>query len=111
MAATFCGKRSGMRAMCSPSTSFSCRVAITVAIPAVKPVVTGCGMNSTNRPSRAAPIPTSRRPAIRPAVSSPESPKRETIGARTTTKAAVGPVTWNFEPPVRAATEPATIAV
>ena len=110
-AATLSGKRSGMRATCRPSTSFSWRVAITVAMPAVKPVVTGCGMNSTSRPRRAAPIPTSRRPAMRPAVRSPERPKRDTIGPRTTTKAAVGPVTWNLDPPVSAATVPATIAV
>ena len=57
------------------------------------------------------PIATSSIPAMRPAVSSPERPKRDTIGARTTTKAAVGPVTWNFDPPVNAATVPATTAV
>ena len=100
-----------MRPTWSPRTSFSCSVAITVAMPAVKPVVTGWGMNSTRRPRRAAPIATSSIPAMRPAVSSPERPKRDTIGARTTTKAAVGPVTWNFDPPVNAATVPATTAV
>ena len=108
---TMFGKRSGMRPTWSPRTSFSCSVAITVAMPAVKPVVTGWGMNSTRRPRRAAPIATSSIPAMRPAVSSPERPKRDTIGARTTTKAAVGPVTWNFDPPVNAATVPATTAV
>ena len=36
---------------------------MTVAMPAVKPVVTGCGMNWISRPSRATPIATSRKPA------------------------------------------------
>ena len=38
-------------------------------------------------------------------------PKRETIGARITTKAAVGPVTWNREPPRSGTKSPATMAV
>jgi hypothetical protein len=46
-----------------------------------------------------------------PAVSSPARPCCAAIGARMTTKAAVGPVIWNFDPPVRAATAPPTIAV
>ena len=45
------GRLSGMWRPCSPSASFSCRTAITTAIPAVKPVVTGYGMNSIRRPS------------------------------------------------------------
>ena len=84
---------------------------MTVAIPAVKPVVTGCGMNWISRPSRATPIANRRTPANSPAVSSPASPSRDTMGARITTNAAVGPVTWNFEPPASAVTMPATIAV
>ena len=68
-----------------------CSVAITVAIPAVKPVVTGYGMNSMSSPRRATPIATSMTPAMIPAVSSPESPCLFTIGARMTTNAAVGP--------------------
>ena len=38
----------------------SCSVAITVAMPVVKPVVTGYGMNLMSVPSRQAPIATSR---------------------------------------------------
>ena len=89
----------------------TCSVAMTVAMPAVKPVVTGWGMNSMSRPRRIAPIATSRTPAMRPAVSSPERPYLVTIGARMTMNAAVGPVTWCFEPPSSATTKPATIAV
>ena len=110
-AATFSTKVSGMRATSRPRTSLTWRVAITVAMPAVKPVVTGYGMNWMKRPRRAAPIATRRTPAMRPAVRSPEMPWRVTIGARITTNAAVGPVTWNFEPPASAATVPAMIAV
>ena len=64
---------------------------MTVAIPVVKPVVTGYGMNWMRWPSRATPIATSSRPAMKPAVSSPESPYLVTMGARITTNAAVGP--------------------
>ena len=39
----------------SPRKSFTCDSAIVIAIPQVKPVVTGCGMNFTSVPSRAAP--------------------------------------------------------
>ncbi len=84
---------------------------MTTAIPAVNPVVTGCGMNSMKRPSRIAPMNTSRTPAIRPAVSSPEKPYFAVMGARMTMNAAVGPVTWCFDPPVSPTTMPAKIAV
>jgi hypothetical protein len=48
---------------------------------------------------------------MRPAVSSPDNPCRATIGAKMTTNAAVGPVTWNLQPPVRATVAPAKMAV
>ena len=88
-----------------------CRTAITVPMPAVNPAVTGCGMNWIRRPSRSRPIVTSKRPAMTPATRSPAIPKRTTMGARITTKAAVGPVTWNRDPPRSGTTMPATIAV
>jgi len=105
------GKPGPAAATSRPSRSSSWSTAITVAIPAVKPVVTGCGMYSISRPSRSRPIPTRMAPAIRPAVRSPDRPKRAWIGASTTTKAAVGPVTWVREPPRSATIAPATIAV
>jgi hypothetical protein len=80
-------------------------------MPAVNPVVTGWGMNSMRRPRRIAPMATSRTPAISPAVSKPENPYFDVMGARMTMNAAVGPVTWCFEPPVRATMTPATMAV
>ena len=89
----------------------SWRVPITTAMPAVKPVVTGYGTYSMNWPIRAAPMAKRIRPAARVARSSPPRPKRVAIGARTTTKAAVGPETWTGEPPSSAMMKPATIAV
>ncbi len=85
--------------------------AITSAIPAVKPAVTGSGMNWINLPIRAAPNPISITPAIIVATIRPPSPKRCTIGTRMTTKAAVGPDTCIRDPPSAAMMAPATIAV
>ena len=86
----------GVRATRRPRKSLSCRVAITTAMPAVKPVVTGWGMNWMSRPepdqrpcaSRMTPAMHRRRGAARRGRAVP------TIGARMTTNAAVGPVTW-----------------
>ncbi len=89
----------------------TCKVAITAAMPVVKPVVTGYGMYLMRSPSRKAPIATSRPPAMNPAVSSPERPYLVTIGARMTTNAAVGPVTWNLQPPRSETEKPAKMAV
>jgi len=50
-------------------------------------------------------------PAITEASSRPASPSRVAMGARTTTNAAVGPVTWVVEPPSTATSAPATMAV
>ncbi len=104
-------KLSGEPTSSSPSTSLSWIVAMTSAMPAVKPVVTGCGMKVIRRPSLARPMPICITPAIMPARSSPLSPKSRTTGRRITTKAAVGPVIWNCVPPSSAHTTPATIAV
>ena len=46
-----------------------------------------------------------------PATSRPAMPNRETIGARMTTNAAVGPVTWKRDPPSSGTTMPATMEV
>jgi hypothetical protein len=60
---------------------------------------------------RARPIAIKSRPAISVARSKPPKPKRRAIGERMTTKAAVGPETWTRDPPRRAMSAPATIAV
>jgi len=80
-------------------------------MPAVKPVVTGCGTNWISRPRPAIPINTRSTPAIIEAISSPARPKRAAIGDKITTKAAVGPDTLAREPPNNAVSPPATIAV
>ena len=101
----------GDPASSSPSTSLIWMVAMTTAMPVVKPVVTGCGMNVMSRPSRASPMPTCMRPAMSPATRSPATPKSRTTGSRITTNAAVGPVIWKGVPPSSAQTTPATMAV
>ena len=80
-------------------------------MPAVKPVVTGCGMKVIRRPSFAMPIRICRTPAIMPATSKPAMPYLVTTGKRITTKAAVGPVTCIRVPPSSAQRMPAMIAV
>ena len=92
-AATLSVKCSGMGPTFRPKTSLTWSVAITVAMPVVKPVVTGWGMNCIRRPRRATPIATKSTPAMKPAVSRPLRPYWVTMGARITTNAAVGPVT------------------
>ena len=111
IAASRSKKCAGLRASCRPKTSLSCSVAMTVAMPAVKPVVTGCGMNSMNRPRRARPIAIRMSPPIAPESSRPASPNFVKIGASTTMNAAVGPVTCVREPPSAATSAPATIDV
>jgi len=84
---------------------------MTTAMPAVNPVVTGYGTYSMNCPMPAAPITKRITPATRVATSRPPRPNRAAMGARITTKAAVGPETWTADPPRSAMTKPATIAV
>jgi hypothetical protein len=94
-----------------PMKSRSCRVAMTTATPAVKPVVTGKGTNSTSFPIPVAPSTMRMIPAITVARRRPPMPKRDEMGTRMATKAAVGPETWTREPPRSAITAPPTIAV
>ncbi len=67
-------KWSGTWSSFRPSRSLIWRTAITVAMPEVKPVVTGNGMNSMSFPMRSRPMPMSKSPASRPDMSRPESP-------------------------------------
>ena len=86
-------------------------MAITTAMPAVKPVVTGYGTNSMKRPRRMTPMAKRMAPAMSVASSRPPTPKRWEMGARITTNAAVGPDTCTREPPRRGMRPPATMAV
>lgn len=84
---------------------------MTTAMPAVKPVVTGWGMNSMRLPRRSRPSAMRIRPAMRPVISSPPRPSWAWMGASSTMKAAVGPTTCSREPPKTAEMKPATMAV
>jgi len=102
---------SGMWTMVRPMKSRSCRVAMTTATPAVKPVVTGKGTNSTSFPMPVAPSAIRIRPAMAVARRRPPRPKRAEMGTRIATKAAVGPETCTRDPPSSPISAPPTIAV
>ncbi len=110
-ASIFSGKCSGDDAGVRPKKSRSCRPAMTTAIPAVNPVVTGCGMNWINRPRRNTPNAKRINPARSDAVIKPPSPCVWLIGPSSTTNAAVGPETLTREPPATAMIAPATMDV
>jgi hypothetical protein len=70
----FAMKSAGTASICSPSRSFTWLEKITSAIPAVKPVMTGCGMYLIHVPSLSRPAATRIRPASRVASSNPSYP-------------------------------------
>ncbi|MCY1500523.1 hypothetical protein D9M68_345660 [compost metagenome] len=80
-------------------------------MPAVKPTITGAGMNLMIAPRRV--TPSSRRmiPAMMVAICSPSMPCFAVTPARMTMKAPVGPAICTRLPPNRATSAPATIAV
>ena len=81
-----------------------------LAMPMVNPSTTGHGTNVTARPRPHSPG--HHHPAgDDPHQDTASTPKRDTIGTRTTVIAPVGPYTCTFDPPKTAATTPATIAV
>jgi hypothetical protein len=84
---------------------------ITTAMPAVKPQVTGKGMNLITPPIRARPSPTRAAPAIMVATISPSSPCWLTMPATMITKAPVGPPICTREPPIAEMIRPAMMAV
>ena len=55
---------------------------MTVPIPAVNPVVTGCGMNWMSRPNPRAPMATSMTPAISVETMRPPTPNFAVMGDR-----------------------------
>jgi hypothetical protein len=76
-----------------------------------KPSTTGQGMKATARPRPLKPSTQTSTPAIRDKRATLPVPWTATTGASTTTMAPVGPDTCTGEPPITAATSPATIAV
>ena len=81
------------------------------AIPLVKPVTTGYGMNLIAPPNRARPSPMSRKPARTVQIVSPSTPYFATIPYTMTTNAPVGPPIWTRLPPSAEMRNPATTAV
>ncbi len=81
------------------------------AIPAVKPTVTGKGMNLTKLPSRRTPAAASISPDRKVARISPSGPCCATVAATRTMKAPAGPPIWKREPPSSDTRKPPTTAV
>ena len=77
----------------TPSAVGSCCRAMTTAIPAVNPSITGIGSSRTSPPTRANASTTRITPASSPTVRTPLAPNRCTTGMRTTVIAPVGPDT------------------
>ncbi len=86
-------------------------MAITRAMPAVKPTVTGYGTNLITEPRRANPMRISSTPAIIVATASPSYPCCWTMPYTITMKAPVGPPICTRLPPKAEMRKPATTAV
>ncbi len=80
-------------------------------MPAVKPRITGAGMNLMMPPSRATPSSSTITPAISVAICRPSMPWVAVMPERMTMKAPVGPAICRRLPPQVDTTSPATIAV
>jgi hypothetical protein len=93
-----------------PKKSLIWVLAIITAIPLVKPMTTGRGMNFTAVPSPVAPRITSMTPAISVHMNRPSRPYLATMPKTTTTKAPVGPPICVVDPPKAEIRNPATIA-
>ena len=101
----------GLSAGTLPSAAGTCCRKMMIAIPSVKPSMTGHGMKVTARPKRNNPPASTMSPASRHTAARMPVPWSAITGPSTTTMAPVGPETCTFEPPKIAATNPATIAV
>ena len=95
----------------SPRKSLICPIKIVTAIPAVKPVVIGYGMNLISEPILNNPIKIRIIPASIVATTNPSTPSLATIPATIVANAAVGPEICTLEPPRNAIMNPPVIAV
>jgi hypothetical protein len=93
-----------------PKKSLSCVLAMTSAIPLVKPMTTGRGMNRTAVPEPVRPITTRTTPAIIVHMNRPSTPYLAMMPDTTTTNAPVGPPIWTYEPPIAEMMKPVTTA-
>ena len=93
-----------------PKKSLSWVLAMTSAMPLVKPMTTGRGMNRTAVPVPVSPMMTSRTPAIMVHMNRPSTPYSAMMPDTTTTNAPVGPPICTFEPPSAEIRNPVTTA-
>ena len=93
-----------------PKKSRICVLAMTMAMPLVKPTTTGRGMKLIALPMPVAPSTTSMTPPIIVHMKSPSTPCCATMPETTTTNAPVGPPIWTIEPPSAEMRKPVTIA-
>ena len=103
-------KSSGISAMRSPKKSLSCVLAMSTAMPLVKPTTTGRGIYLTADPTPDAPSAIRMMPAIIVHRKRPLTPYCPMMPATTTTNAPVGPPMAVIEPPNADVRNPATIA-
>ena len=94
----------------SPKKSLIWVLAISTAMPLVKPITTGRGMNLTAVPSPVTPSRIRTTPAISVHMNRPSRPCFATMPATTTTNAPVGPPIWVRDPPSAEIRNPATMA-
>ncbi len=87
-------KSPGTCSAAMPKKSFIWVLAMSRAMPFVKPIMTGRGMNRTAVPSPADPAATSSSPAIIVHMNRPSMPCSATMALTTTTNAPVGPPIW-----------------
>ncbi|MCY1457367.1 hypothetical protein D9M68_1005330 [compost metagenome] len=80
-------------------------------IPAVKPTITGSGMNFMMAPRRVMPRSNRMAPAIMVAICRPSTPCLAVTPARMTMKAPVGPAICRRLPPSKVTSRPPMMAV
>ncbi len=97
-------------AISRPRKSRSWVLAITTAMPLVKPMITGRGMYFTAEPVPVSPMMTSITPAINVHMNRPSTPYCAMMPDTTTTNAPVGPPIWKREPPRAEIRNPVMIA-
>ena len=110
-AGSFSSSSPGSSVRLRPSNSRIWLAKMITAMPAVKPTVTGKGMNLMKVPSRSSPASAIISPDRKVARISPSMPCRATVAATRTMNAPAGPPIWNREPPRNDTRNPPTMAV
>lgn len=94
----------------TPRNSLICVLAMSTAIPLVKPMITGRGMNFTAVPDFDRPSRINMTPAIIVHMKRPWTPNSAMMPDTTTTNAPVGPPICVRDPPIAEIRNPVTIA-